>query len=450
MDSVPPFERVYFYHGVSDDPPHLLQRSDLKRRPYVIPKERYSAIPVKTTQTANHPILKNAFWKGTVAPEIIALLEEESRGVRVSSMLPVRFSTANDDGPDVYDDHIVIWISVHPNTTTETSRHLANDPILAILAKHGIDDAAVHWIEGAVEPLTDPPPMMCVAGDTDPTHYVRRALTALLGVPVAAEELAHDDAQGSIGIFFHEGKDRQGKKSKRVMATTNKHVVSKNIKVDYQFSGCQGARKQYLRNCGVRRFQQIVNETRALLTTSLGDAKQFADQLEAFLANPPEDEEDEADHERDVERKKVKLMKAREDVVILDDFLKLLGSTWSDAYQRIIGHLDWAPAIANDVDPRRYTRDIGVVALDDDKFSKNFKGNFVYLCAFCFHLSLLRLRLTKTLFSSRQVHPRRDRRLLLSQRRQPTRLRVPQESSVQAFGLRRRRRPLEPLLPRQG
>jgi hypothetical protein len=38
-----------------------------------------------------------------------------------------------------------------------------------------------------------------------------------------------------------------------------------------------------------------------------------------------------------------------------------------------------APAIANNANPCRYTRDIGVIALDDDKFSKNFKGNFVYL-----------------------------------------------------------------------
>lgn len=123
---------------------------------------------------------------------------------------------------------------------------------------------------------------------------------------------------------------------------TNKHVVSKNIKVNYQFSGRPGARKQYIRNCSFHRFQQIVNETRALLTTSLGDAKQFAEQLEELLANPPEDEE-EADHERDVERKKAELKKAEEDVGILDNFLKLLGSTWSDAYQRIIGYLDWAP-----------------------------------------------------------------------------------------------------------
>jgi hypothetical protein len=94
-DYISPFERKYFYHGVSDDPPPLFQRSDVKQRPYPIPEERpqqrYSAIPVKTAHTANHPILKNKLWKESVAPEITALLKEDIRGIRVSTMLPVRW-----------------------------------------------------------------------------------------------------------------------------------------------------------------------------------------------------------------------------------------------------------------------------------------------------------------------------------------------------------------------
>ena len=80
-------------------------------------------------------------------------------------------------------------------------------PFLDIFAQHGIHDIAVHWIEGAVEPLVGPPVMMRVAKDTDPTHWIRRALTAVLGIPLAAEELEDKDAQGSLGVFFHEGKD---------------------------------------------------------------------------------------------------------------------------------------------------------------------------------------------------------------------------------------------------
>ena len=133
-DYISPFESKHFYHGVSDDPPPLFQRSDAKQRPYPIPEGRpqgrHSAIPVKTAHTAKHPILKNKLWKESVAPEIIALLKEETRGVRVSAMLPVRFSesaaaAAEDRGKDsdveVFDDHIVLWISVHPGTTKKTA-----------------------------------------------------------------------------------------------------------------------------------------------------------------------------------------------------------------------------------------------------------------------------------------------------------------------------------------
>ncbi|KDQ08498.1 hypothetical protein BOTBODRAFT_48213 [Botryobasidium botryosum FD-172 SS1] len=363
-DLVSPFERVHFYNGVSEDHPLLLHRSDLLQRPFVIPRERHSVIPEKTAHGVHHPVLKNEMWKETVAPEIIALLKEKSRGVRVSTMLPVRFSTPDDDGKAVFGDHIVLWISVHPNTTKETSCRDANADILAILAKHGIQDAAVHWIEGAVESLGGPPPMMRVARDTDPTHYIRRAVTAVLGVPLAAEQLADSDAQGSLGLYFHEGKDRHGNKSKR----------------DYEYSGRSGAPQQFMRNCGSRRFQQIVNETRASIATKLGDTKFFAEQLAEMAAKPKsEDEEEAAADEEDMERKQQDLEWVEEEVIRLGDFLQLLTSTWSDAHQRIIGYLDWAPKIANDLDNRRYTRDLGVIALDENKFKESFQGNLVYL-----------------------------------------------------------------------
>ena len=374
-DLVSLFERVHFYTGVSEDHPLLLHRSDLRERPFVIPRERFSVIPEKTAHSANHPILKNKLWKETVAPEIIALLKDPSRGVRVSTMLPVRFSTPDEDGKAVFDDHVVLWISVHPNTTKETYCRDANADILAILAKHSIQDAAVHWIEGAVESLGGPPPMMRVAWDTDPTHYIRRALTAVLGVPLAAEALADSDAQGSLGLYFHEGKDRSGNTSKRVMCLTNKHVTSSDATKDYEY-GRPGAPQQFMRNCSSRRFQQIVNETRALIATKLRDVEFFAERLAEMVAEPESEDEDAAADKKYMERKQQDLER---DVVKLGDFLQLLTSTWSDAYQRIIGHLDWAPKIAKDLDNRRYTRDLGVIALDGNKFKESFQGNSVYL-----------------------------------------------------------------------
>ncbi|KAH9943510.1 uncharacterized protein BXZ73DRAFT_74441 [Epithele typhae] len=376
---ISPFERAYFYNGVADDPPPLFQRSDLVQRPFPIPQkrpaERYSTTPVKTAHTANHPILKNNFWKESVAPEIIALCQEASRGIRVSTMLPVRFSTLDEDDKDVFDDHIVLWISVHPNTTKETSCRNANAPILDIFAKYKIHDVAVHWIEGAVESLAGPPEMMSSASDTNPTHWIRRALTTVLGIPLVAQDMAYTGSQGSLGLYFHRGKDKHGKKSQEVMAITNKHVVSKKTDADYEYP--QGARKQYIQNCGHRRFGQLLNETRALLGEKLGYATLFAGQLTKLLADRPEEEN--ASYNMDLKYKEQDLQRVGSDVCILSDFLRILKSTWSDPLDRIVAWVDWAPKIANNLDSRRYTRDIGVMTLEKDKFVKNFKGNVVYL-----------------------------------------------------------------------
>ncbi|TRM56273.1 hypothetical protein BD626DRAFT_466674 [Schizophyllum amplum] len=295
-------------------------------------------------------------------------------------MLPVHFSTADEDGKDVFDDHIVLWISVHPDTTKEISCRDANDEILAILAKHGIQDAAVHWFEGAIKFFCGFPPMMRVARDTDPTHWIRRALTAHLSVPIVAEAFTKFETPGTLGLFFREGKDRSGNESTRVMALTNKHLTSYDIKQDYEYSGRTGAPKQFIRNCGSRRFQQIVNEARALIANKLEDVKFFAEELAQMSAKLKlEDQALTVDEEEDLRRKREDLQRAKKDIVQLDEFLRLLNSTWSDDYQRIIGFLDWAPRVANDLDHRCYTRDLAVIALDEDKFKDNFRGNSIYL-----------------------------------------------------------------------
>ncbi|KAK1227925.1 hypothetical protein PQX77_009064 [Marasmius sp. AFHP31] len=274
-------------------------------------------------------------------------------------MLPVRFSTTDEDGKDVFDAHIVLWISVHPNTTKETSCRDANTEILAILAKHGIQDAAVHWIEGAAEPLDGPLEIMCVVQDMNPTYY----------------ELADNDVQGSLGLYFYEGKDRQGNESTQLMALTNKHVVSKHTDQDYEFSGRPGA--QYIRNCGRHRLEKVVDETRALVAKKLRDTELFAEQLAETMTKPkPDDADEDMDN---LERKRQDLNRVEKDVATLSDFFQLLNSTWSPTLQRVIGWLDWAPKIANDLDSRCYTRDLGVIALNESKFTKNYKGNVVYL-----------------------------------------------------------------------
>lgn len=114
-DLVAPFEKVHFYHGISDVPPELLFRSDLETNPFVIPKDRHFTLPEKTVHGAFDATL-TPIWRGTVVPAIVALLKEKERDIRPSTLMSVRFSTPDEDGQTVFGP-IVMWISVHPNTT---------------------------------------------------------------------------------------------------------------------------------------------------------------------------------------------------------------------------------------------------------------------------------------------------------------------------------------------
>jgi hypothetical protein len=109
---------------------------------------------------------------------------------------------------------------------------------------------------------------------------------------LSPQRMADDDSQGSLGIYFHEGKDKRGNKSDRVFAITNKHVVSKVINTDYEL-GRAGALKQFMRVCGPRRFQDVVNETRAFIARKIGYAMRLAEQLADLLAKQPSEDEDE-------------------------------------------------------------------------------------------------------------------------------------------------------------
>ena len=149
-DLVSPFEKTHFYHGISNDPPELLYRSDLDTNPFVIPEGGPSALPEKTLHPGVGDANFRSLWRSTVAPEIMALMREKERGIRHSSLMAVRFSTPDENGHPVVGP-IVIWISVHPNTTTAVACRDASPDILRILESHGVNGAVVDWYEAAIE-----------------------------------------------------------------------------------------------------------------------------------------------------------------------------------------------------------------------------------------------------------------------------------------------------------
>jgi len=275
----------------------------------------------------------------------------------------------------------VIWISTHPTTTTTENAHDASPDVLALLKANGVKDAVVEWYEGAVERLSGPH-LLRVTDDTNPTCYVRRFLTAGLGMPIATAEREADDAQGSVALFFHENKDKRSAPSAKVFGVSNCHVLREDTTIDYQFKGA-GAPPQHVRLAGFRRFQRGLDEIKASVGGHGTNADLLAREIVELEAKPRcEDPEEAAEDEAAVEAKRDKLAKMKKDIGLLETFYNDVNKQWSDIARRNIGRVDWAPKISIDVQGRRYTKDIGTFEVDAVRFKTQFKGNVVDLGAF--------------------------------------------------------------------
>ncbi|EUC59234.1 hypothetical protein RSOL_304890, partial [Rhizoctonia solani AG-3 Rhs1AP] len=373
------FERAHYWHGISHDPPELLYRSNLESNsfPFPVPGTRWFQLPVKTAEGVFETPL-NPVWH-IIAPKIIALLKK--RGIKYSALKTARFSTCDEDGKKTLGP-IVIWIATHPNTTSAESACDASPDILHILEQHKVEGAVVEWYEGSVEKLSGPA-LMRVTHKINPTSCVRRPLTAALAMPIAMREMEGTDVQGAVSFFFHETKYKNGEPSARVLAVSNKHVLCADTTVDYQFRGTNAAR-QYVRVCGLRRFQRLLDETRALVTNNVYEAVGLAEEIARLEAEPRSKNQEQLEDEHALEICKNKLNKLNKDNGKLQAFFKEVNSQWSDIARRTIGFVDWAPSISVNVDDCHYTRDIGTVELDSHKFKDNFQGNVVDLGAFCF------------------------------------------------------------------
>ncbi|KEP47577.1 hypothetical protein V565_150820 [Rhizoctonia solani 123E] len=368
------FERVNYWHGISINPPELLYRSNLELSPFPVPVPgtKWFKLPVKTAEGVFETPL-NPVWH-IVAPKIVVLLKK--RGIKYSALKAARFSTCDEDGTKTLGP-IVIWVATHPNTTSAENARDASPDILHILEEHKVEGAVVEWYEGSVEKLSGPA-LMRVVHKTNPTSYVRHSLTALLGMPIATKEREALDAQGTISFYFHEKKYKNGKPSARVLAVTNKHVLRADTTVDYQFRGT-GAPRQHVRVCGFRRFQRFLDETRELVAITVAEAVSLAEDIAQLEAEPKDENREQSEDEYTLEIIKHQLKKMNNDNDKLQAFFKEVNAQWSDIARRTIGFVDWAPSISVDVDERHYTRDIGTVELDSEKFKDNFQGNVVDL-----------------------------------------------------------------------
>ncbi|KAG6887384.1 hypothetical protein C0995_015686 [Termitomyces sp. Mi166 len=367
------WERTMYYHGISLDYPDLLYRSDLLENPFPIPKGRFPHTPTKTVYGVfNTPL--NAVWD-TVAPQIRQLLK--TRKIRYSAIKAARFVAHGEDDKDTIGP-VVIWISTHPTTTTAENAYDASQDILALLEANGVESVVVEWYEGTVERLSGPH-LLRVTDDIDPTHYVRRFLTAALGMPIATTEREAADAQGSVALFFHENKDKHGAPSPKVFGVTNCHVLREDTTVDYEFKS-PGAPPQDVQLVGFHRFQRGLDEIRDCISNHGFDANILARCIaESEAESKSEDEEAAAEDKVALEAQRDKLDEVKKDIGILETFYNDVSNQWSDIARRSIGHVGWALKISVDVQGPSYTKDIATFEVDAVKFKAQFKGNVVDL-----------------------------------------------------------------------
>ena len=334
--------------------------------------------------------------------------------IHYSALKAARFVTHGENGKDTLGP-VVIWIATHPTTTTAENAHNASPGILALLEDIGVVGAVIEWYEGAVERLSGPK-LLRVTDDTNPTHYVRRFLTAALGMPIATAEGEAVDAQGSVTLFFHENKDKRGATSAKVLGVSNCHVLREHITVDCEFKGA-GAPPQHVRLAGFRRFQRGLDEIKACIGGFGTDADLLAREIVELEAKPTSEDQEEAEEDKAaVKVKRDRLARVKEDIGVLEAFYTDTKNQWGDIACRNIGHVDWAPMISVDRDTK-YTKDIGTFEVDPVKFRAQFKGNVVDLGAFCLISFSYLPRLIKTTFRIQIYSPTTNRHVLSSKYR---------------------------------
>jgi hypothetical protein len=272
-----------------------------------------------------------------------------------------------------------------PTTTTAENVRDASPGILALLRDNGVEGAVVEWYEGAVQRLSGPH-LLRVTDDTNPTHYIRRFLTATLGMPIATPEREVAEAQGSVTLFFHENKDRHGAASTKVFGVSNCHVLRADTTVEYEFKG-PGAPAQHVRLARFHRFQRGLDEIKACIGGYGIDTNLLAREIVELEAKPKSEDPQEAEEdEAAVKAKRERLAKVKEDIGVLEAFYNEATSQWGNIACRGIGRVDWAPKISVDDQGHKYTKDIGTFEVDVAKFKAHFKGNVVDLGAFCISL----------------------------------------------------------------
>lgn len=375
--AVSDFEASSYYLGISDDHPFLLYRTGSEKYPFVKPKGSQAYRKSKSVRGVYGTPL-NSVWS-IVGPLVRDLIKTQK--IRYTSIDVARFITHDTDKKDI-PGPVVTWIGVYPGSTTADTAHDVSENILGLLKSYGIEGVEVEWRESVFWHAVGPQ-LLRTVGNNHTTVDVRGALTATLGVPIATAE--RPDAQGSVGFFFHEGRDKQGNVSDRVLAVTCRHVLFETTKihnVKYELKRA-GAPPKYVRLHGFRRFQRFLDDIKHRIgrhAIMVNIHEREIRKLEA--KEKSQDPEVAEEEEEELAKTHQKLADENKAIDDLEKFYTNVTKDWSDSEHRNIGTIDYSPPISFGVGDEKFTEDWGAFALHKVRWKAVFKGNILDLGAF--------------------------------------------------------------------
>ena len=367
-------EAMFYYSGISPNPPKLVYRTGSLKMPWVMPTgpEAYRKFK-RARGVFGHRL--NDIWN-VVGPLVRDLLKTQK--VAWTSIDVVRF-IIDGDGDNKIRGPVVLWIGISPNSLQAEDAYNSGQDLLNLLATFYIADVEIEYRESVYKRLVGPALLRSVTKH-DTTVDVRGPLTPALGLSIAASD--RPNAQGTMALYFAEGGN-----SDKVLGLTCHHVLFKTDGTtddNYVFAGA-GAPCKNVQLLGTRAFTKLLGSIKIRIGhhgIMVEDYERQIKRLEKRAGG--DDDEEVAVAKKELKETRGLLDKANEAIEDLYKFYERVKKEWCEPDQRTIGYIRSSPAMAFNVGPEGFTEDWGAFELDSRKFNDAFKGNFIDLGMFCF------------------------------------------------------------------
>lgn len=356
--SVAKLEAIFYYAGLPSGPKLISRTGPIPWKPPTGP-EAYRVLR-ELRPVFNHKII--TVWN-VLADKVLEYLD--SLKVKWTSIDGVRFAKFEEaPGP------VVLWIGVTPESLSGEDAHTAAFGCLDILKEFDITDVDVEFRE-SVYTRSVGPRLLEPGYDSDPTIDVRGPLTSTLGLQIAAARTPF--AEGTGGLYISEGGD-----SNKVFLITARHVVFPPNEVPNQDYARTNKCRHKVLLLGSKAFEKFFRSIKSSIGRRAINVGIYERQLAEMGAGDDKEHTPDAESERRMRFIQSKVDNAKEEMDALDVFHDEVAKYWSDASQRLLGHVVCSPPIALGVGTERYTEDYAIIELDSSKIDKSaFRGNVI-------------------------------------------------------------------------